>query len=57
MYIHAFDRLIDVRKANGKLPIMGCRTGEELMDWWLGEDTRQEKMDLKSLIRGGENDG
>lgn len=57
MYIHAFDRMIDVREANGKPPIMGCRTGEELMDWWLGEDLRQEKMDLKSLIRGVEDDG
>lgn len=57
MYIHAFDRLIDVRKVNGKPPIKECKTGEELMDWWLGEDTRQEKMDLKSLIRGDEKDG
>lgn len=47
MYISAFDRMLEARKASGKES--DWQTGQEVFDWWMGEDYHQLKMDFSEL--------
>lgn len=48
MYIQAFEKMIEVRKATGKATgkATAWETGEEVFDWWIGENTHNVKGQL-----------
>lgn len=45
-YIHAFDKMLEARKASGK-DNPGWLDGEAVMSWWLEEDTQQITFDFE----------
>ncbi|MGM9937782.1 MAG: phosphoadenosine phosphosulfate reductase family protein, partial [Candidatus Ornithomonoglobus sp.] len=45
LYIHAFDRMLQKRKADGKDYNMTWQTGENVFRWWLGEDFNQYRIE------------
>lgn len=44
MYIQAFEKMIAERKATGK--VTEWETGEDVFDWWIGENERNVKGQL-----------
>lgn len=50
MYLHAFDRMIKVRHQKGLPCNRKFTSAESCMDWWLGENPEQVKMDLEGLM-------
>lgn len=41
MYIHAFDKMVEVRKSNGKQSDKSWTDGEAVFNWWLNIDDSQ----------------
>ena len=39
-YVHAFDRMLEARKAAGKIDTK-WKTGEDVMKWWVGDNPNQ----------------
>ena len=50
MYLHAFDRMINVRHKKGLQCGYQFANAESCMEWWLGENPDQVKMDLEGLM-------
>ena len=50
MYLHAFDRMIKVRHQKGLPCNRKFTSAESCMDWWLGENPDQVKMDLEGIM-------
>ncbi len=46
-YIHAFDRMLEMRKASGKTNKLTWQNGYDVFRWWLEEDFRQVEIDEK----------
>ena len=41
LYIKAFDKMLEKRRAKGLETKLGCETGEDVFKWWIGDDPRQ----------------
>ncbi len=46
MYIRAFERMLEIRKAKGLTSKTNWQSGEDVFRWWMGEDINQLRLEL-----------